>query len=75
MGWRSLRRRRRHKGVQPTDLRRVFSLSRGFDWFGVVLDLLGDGRNAFGFFVTPCEGQHDVQVIDDEITETQGDTV
>ncbi|MBL8938741.1 MAG: carbohydrate binding family 9 domain-containing protein [Archangium sp.] len=62
-------------GVQQTDLRRDFSLSRGFDWFGVVLDPLGDGRNAFGFFVTPWGSQHDVQVIDDEITETQWDTV
>ncbi len=63
------------KGVQQTDLRRDFSLTRGFDWFGVVLDPLGDGRNAFGFFVTPWGSQHDVQVIDDEITETQWDTV
>lgn len=62
-------------GVQQTDLRRDFSLSRGFDWFGVVLDPLGDGRNAFGFFVTPWGSQHDVQVIDDEIVETQWDTV
>lgn len=62
-------------GIQQTDLRRDFSLSRGFDWFGVVLDPLGDGRNAFGFFVTPWGSQHDVQVIDDDITETQWDTV
>lgn len=62
-------------GVQQTDLRRDFSLHRGFDWFGVVLDPLGDGRNAFGFFVTPWGSQHDVQVIDDEIVETQWDTV
>jgi hypothetical protein len=63
------------RGIQQTDLRRDFSLFRGFDWFGVVLDPLGDGRNAFGFFVTPWGSQHDVQVIDDEIIETQWDTV
>lgn len=63
------------RGIQQTDLRRDFSLQRGFDWFGVVLDPLGDGRNAFGFFVTPWGSQHDVQVIDDEIVETQWDTV
>jgi hypothetical protein len=63
------------RGIQQTDLRRDFSLFRGFDWFGVVLDPLGDGRNAFGFFVTPWGSQHDVQVIDDEIVETQWDTV
>lgn len=63
------------RGIQQTDLRRDFSLSRGFDWFGVVLDPLGDARNAFGFFVTPWGSQHDVQVIDDEISETQWDTV
>lgn len=62
-------------GLQLTDLRRDFSLSRGFDWFGIVLDPLGDGRNGFGFFVTPWGSQHDVQVIDDEITEVQWDTV
>ncbi|MCA2979589.1 MAG: carbohydrate binding family 9 domain-containing protein [Myxococcaceae bacterium] len=63
------------RGIQQTDLRRDFNLFRGFDWFGVVLDPLGDGRNAFGFFVTPWGSQHDVQVIDDEIVETQWDTV
>ncbi len=61
-------------GIQQLDLRRDFDPDVN-DFFGVSLDTVGDGRNAFGFFVNPYGAQLDVQVIDDELYEEKWDTV
>lgn len=63
-----------NSGIQQIDLRRDFELNDN-DYFGIALDTLGDGRNAFGFFVNPYGAQADVQVVDDELFEDKWDTV
>jgi hypothetical protein len=62
------------RGLQQRDLRRDFDWSTA-DAFGITLDTLGDGRNAFGFFVNPWGAQLDLQVIDDQLYEDKWDTV
>lgn len=61
-------------GLQQSDLARDFDLESS-DAFGITLDTLGDGRNAFGFFVNPYGAQKDLQVIDDSLVENRWDTV
>ncbi len=61
-------------GIQQSDLARDFDLE-GSDAFGITLDTLGDGRNAFGFFVNPYGAQKDLQVVDDALVENRWDTV
>lgn len=56
------------------DLRRDFPTHES-DSFSVILDTLGDGRNAFSFSVNPFGAQRDAQVIDDSLTEVNWDTV
>jgi hypothetical protein len=56
------------------DLRRDFQ-SHESDSFSVILDTLGDGRNAFSFSVNPFGAQKDMQVVDDELFELNWDTV
>ena len=56
------------------DMRRDFPLHES-DSFSVILDTLGDGRNAFSFSVNPFGAQHDEQVIDESIFEANWDTV
>lgn len=45
------------------------------DAVSVLLDSLGDGRNAFVFAVNPFGAQRDVQVIDDDLVEPNWDTL
>lgn len=56
------------------DMRRDFPTNE-CDSFAVLLDTLGDGRNAFVFSVNPFGAQRDVQVIDDELAEPNWDTL
>lgn len=56
------------------DLRRDFSMTES-DSFSVVLDTLGDGRNAFSFSVNPFGAQLDQQVVDDTLFEPNWDTL
>ncbi len=62
------------RGIQQRDLRRDFDLGSS-DFFGVSLDTVGDGRNAYAFYVNPWGAQLDMQVIDDELFEDKWDTV
>lgn len=56
------------------DLRRDFPINE-CDNFSVILDTLGDGRNAFSFSVNPFGAQREEQVIDDSLFEPNWDTV
>jgi hypothetical protein len=56
------------------DMRRDFATTE-CDSFSVILDTLGDGRNAFSFSVNPFGAQLDQQVIDDSLFEPNWDTV
>lgn len=56
------------------DLRRDFP-SHEADSFSVILDTLGDGRNAFNFSVSPFGSQRDAQVVDDSLVELNWDTL
>lgn len=56
------------------DLRRDFSLSE-CDNFSVILDTLGDGRNAFSFSINPFGAQREEQVLDDSLFEPNWDTL
>ncbi|MFZ5444463.1 MAG: DUF5916 domain-containing protein [Myxococcota bacterium] len=56
------------------DMRRDFPTNE-CDHFSVLLDTLGDGRNAFVFAVNPFGAQRDAQVIDDELVEPNWDTL
>lgn len=56
------------------DLRRDFNRNE-CDSFAVILDTLGDGRNAFSFSVNPFGAQRDEQVVDDNLFEPNWDTV
>ena len=56
------------------DMRRDFPINE-CDSFSVILDTLGDGRNAFSFSVNPFGAQREEQVIDDSLFEPNWDTV
>ncbi len=56
------------------DLRRDFPTNE-CDSFSVILDTLGDGRNAFSFSVNPFGAQREEQVVDDSLFEPNWDTV
>ncbi len=56
------------------DLRRDFSWIDA-DSFGVALDPFGDGRTALVFQVNPYGAQRDMQVLDDEVSELNWDTL
>lgn len=56
------------------DMRRDFQTNE-CDHFSVILDTLGDGRNAFVFAVNPFGAQRDVQIVDDELVEPNWDTL
>lgn len=56
------------------DMKRDFPTNE-CDSFAVILDTLGDGRNAFVFSVNPFGAQRDAQVIDDELVEPNWDTL
>lgn len=56
------------------DLRRDWAAT-DCDSFSVILDTLGDGRNAFTFSVNPFGAQRDTQVVDDSSTELNWDTL
>lgn len=56
------------------DMRRDFSIG-DCDNFSVILDTLGDGRNAFSFSVNPFGAQREEQVVDDSLFEPNWDTV
>lgn len=56
------------------DMRRDYPTNE-CDSFAVIFDTLGDGRNAFIFSVNPFGAQRDVQVIDDELSEPNWDTL
>jgi hypothetical protein len=56
------------------DLRRDFHANES-DLFAVVLDPLGDGRNALSFILNPWGAQRDVQVLEDQLYEDNWDTV
>jgi hypothetical protein len=56
------------------DMRRDFP-NNECDNFSVILDTLGDGRNAFSFSVNPFGAQRDEQVVDDSLFEANWDTV
>lgn len=56
------------------DMRRDFP-NHESDSFTVILDTLGDGRNAFSFSVNPFGAQRDEQVVDDTLFEPNWDTV
>jgi Carbohydrate family 9 binding domain-like/Domain of unknown function (DUF5916) len=64
-GWRT---------VNQRDMRRDFRGNES-DSFGVVIDPLGDGRNALLFGVNPWGAQRDIQVLDDSLFEDKWDTV
>lgn len=56
------------------DMRRDFPRNES-DSFSVILDTLGDGRNAFSFSVNPFGAQREEQVVDDSLFEPNWDTV
>lgn len=56
------------------DMRRDFPTNE-CDNFSVILDTLGDGRNAFSFSVNPFGAQREEQVVDDSLFEPNWDTV
>ncbi|MFT3711056.1 MAG: DUF5916 domain-containing protein [Archangium sp.] len=56
------------------DLRRDFPTNE-CDQFSLILDTLGDGRNAFVFAVNPFGAQRDVQIVDDDLVEPNWDTL
>lgn len=56
------------------DMRRDFPTNE-CDSFSVILDTLGDGRNAFSFSVNPFGAQREEQVVDDALFEPNWDTV
>src|SRR3990167_1003095 len=56
------------------DMRRDFPMNE-CDSFSVILDTLGDGRNAFSFSVNPFGAQREEQVVDDSLFEPNWDTV
>lgn len=56
------------------DMRRDFQINE-CDSFSVILDTLGDGRNAFSFSVNPFGAQREEQVVDDSMFEPNWDTV
>lgn len=56
------------------DMRRDFPTNE-CDNFSVILDTLGDGRNAFSFAVNPFGAQREEQVVDDSLFEPNWDTV
>ena len=56
------------------DMRRDFP-NNECDNFSVILDTLGDGRNAFSFSVNPFGAQREEQVVDDSLFEPNWDTV
>lgn len=60
--------------VNQRDLRRDFSWTEA-DSFGVALDPFGDGRTALVFQVNPYGAQRDFQVLDDEVSELNWDTL
>ncbi len=64
-GWRT---------VNQRDMRRDFQGNES-DWFGFIVDPLGDGRNALLFGVNPWGAQRDMQVLDDSLFEDKWDTV
>jgi hypothetical protein len=59
---------------QQRDLRRDFQMNE-CDSFSVILDTLGDGRNAFSFAVNPFGAQLDMQVVDGDNFEPNWDTL
>jgi hypothetical protein len=62
------------KAFNQRDMRRDFP-GNECDSFAVILDTLGDGRNAFSFMVNPWGAQADMQVVDDALFEDKWDTV
>ncbi|MDP1824090.1 MAG: DUF5916 domain-containing protein [Archangium sp.] len=56
------------------DMRRDFP-NNECDNFSVILDTLGDGRNAFSFSVNPFGAQREEQVVEDSLFEPNWDTV
>lgn len=56
------------------DMRRDFQINE-CDSFSIILDTLGDGRNAFSFSVNPFGAQREEQVVDDSMFEPNWDTV
>jgi hypothetical protein len=59
---------------QQRDLRRDYFMNES-DSFSVILDTLGDGRNAFSFGVNPFGAQLDMQVVDGDRFERNWDTL
>lgn len=60
--------------INQRDLRRDFGWIEA-DSFGVALDPFGDGRTALVFQVNPYGAQRDMQVLDDEVSELNWDTL
>lgn len=63
-----------HNGFRQPDLKRDFD-EFDRDYFGVVLDTLNDGRNAFAFLVTPYGAMRDLQAFDDDNYDTDWDAL